>query len=129
MYNCEERKARMTPQPSSERTVNLTPIMTRYTDAYRIAKAIAAVGETIKIVAIIAGALMLLVGFGGASSFFGGASILFGLFLGVIVGGGGFILGILLSAQGQVLKATLDTAVNSSPFLENIQRAEIMSLS
>jgi len=84
----------MTPQPSSERTVNLTPIMTRYTDAYRVAKAIAAVGETIKIVAIIAGALVLLVGFGGASSFFGEASILFGLFLGVIVGGGGFIVSV-----------------------------------
>jgi len=34
-----------------------------------------------------------------------------------------------LSAQGQIVKATLDTAVNSSPFLSNEERAKIMSLS
>lgn len=51
-----------------------------------------------------------------------------GLIIGVIVAGAGFILGTLMSAQGQVLKATLDTAVYSCPFLVNEQRAEIMHL-
>ena len=39
-----------------------------------------------------------------------------------------FLLGTLASAQGQILKATLDTAVNSSQFLSDQDRARIMSL-
>ena len=39
-----------------------------------------------------------------------------------------FVLGVLVSAQGQILRATLDSAVNSSPFLTNDQRASIMKL-
>ncbi|MEK6408096.1 MAG: hypothetical protein AABN34_14140 [Acidobacteriota bacterium] len=39
-----------------------------------------------------------------------------------------FVLGTLIAAQGQILKATLDAAVNSSPFLTDQDRAEIMSL-
>lgn len=103
--------------------------MTRYTDAYRVAKAIIGLGNTVKLVAFLAAAVIFLASLRVESSFFGGASIVFGLFLALIIGGGGFILGTLLSAQGQVLKATVDTAVNSSPFLQNEQRAQIMSLS
>jgi hypothetical protein len=71
---------------------------------------------------------LVLIGLAGSESALGGFSLVIGLVLAVIVGGGGFILGTLLAAQGQVLKATLDTAVNSSPFLSNDQRVEIMSL-
>jgi hypothetical protein len=39
-----------------------------------------------------------------------------------------FFWGILVAAQGEILNATLDTAVNSSPFLSNEQRGRIMSL-
>jgi hypothetical protein len=39
-----------------------------------------------------------------------------------------FILGSLVSAQGQILKATLDGAVNTSPFLTDEQRAQMMRL-
>jgi len=104
-------------------------MMTRYTDAYRLARAITRIGETIKIVSLIAGACLLALGLSGTSSGFGGASIFFGVVLAVVVGGVGFILGVLLSAQGQLLTATLDTAVHSCPFLQNEQRAEIMSVS
>jgi hypothetical protein len=48
---------------------------------------------------------------------FGG--IWFGLF---------FVLGILVSAQGQILRATLDTAVNTSPFLTNEDKACVIDL-
>ncbi len=37
-------------------------------------------------------------------------------------------LGIVVAAQGQILKASLDTAVNSSPFLPDAVRANIMTL-
>lgn len=39
-----------------------------------------------------------------------------------------YVLGILVAAQGQILKATLDTAVTSSPFLKTEEMAEVMSL-
>lgn len=39
-----------------------------------------------------------------------------------------YVFGTLASAQGQILKATLDTAVNTSPFLEAEDRTRIMSL-
>jgi len=40
-----------------------------------------------------------------------------------------YLLGVLVAAHGQVLQATLDSAVNSSPFLTDADKAEIMSLS
>lgn len=39
-----------------------------------------------------------------------------------------FVLGVLVAAQGQILKATLDTAVHGSPFLEKEEMAKVMSL-
>ncbi|MDR3741044.1 MAG: hypothetical protein P4L40_18660 [Terracidiphilus sp.] len=119
----------MSTQQTFQDTPSSTPIMTRYTDAYRVAKTITGLGETIKILGFVVGGLVFLANVNGGSSFFGGgASLVFGLILGGIVACVGFVLGVLLSAQGQILKATLDTAVNSCPFLQNEQRAAIMSL-
>jgi hypothetical protein len=39
-----------------------------------------------------------------------------------------YLLGVLVAAQGQILLASLDSAVNSSPLLTNDQKAEILSL-
>lgn len=39
-----------------------------------------------------------------------------------------WLVGILVCVKGQDLKASLDSAVNSSPFLSNTQRAALMSL-
>jgi len=39
-----------------------------------------------------------------------------------------YILGILLASQGQILKATLDAAVHSSPFLKKEEMASVMAL-
>ena len=35
--------------------------------------------------------------------------------------------GVLISSQGQIMKACLDSAINSSPFLADEHRAEAMS--
>ena len=40
-----------------------------------------------------------------------------------------YFLGVVIAAQGQILRATLDSAVNSSPFLEDEQKAKVMRLS
>jgi len=51
-----------------------------------------------------------------------------GLLSAVVVGGLFYLLGVLISALGQILEASVDTAINTSPFLSNAHRAEIMSL-
>jgi hypothetical protein len=51
-----------------------------------------------------------------------------GLVLGVVVAVLGFALGTLVVAIGQILKAVLDSAVNTSPLLPNERKAEILGL-
>jgi hypothetical protein len=86
----------------------------RYQDAYRIADGAITLGNIIKLVGLVLGGLILLVGVIGASGF-GGATVFLGsLIFAVVVAGGGFIAGVFLSAQGQMIRATLDIAVNTS---------------
>jgi hypothetical protein len=101
-------------------------VMPRYRDAYRVANTIVGIGSTLKIVGMIGAGLMALIGLAGGSSFgFMGvlaavlaAGFWFALF---------FVFGIVVSAQGQVLQAGLDTAVNTSPFLSNEEKIEIIN--
>jgi len=106
-------------------------LMSRYTDAYRIARTVTAFGATVKVIAIIVGAPIGLIGLVAGLASGDHKSVLVaaaGVILGVIFAVPIFILGILVSAQGQILKATLDTAVNSSPLLSKDEMRQIMSL-
>ena len=101
-------------------------MLSRYTDAYRVARTVTGFGATVKAVAVIIG---LLIGFTALLA--GSQSLLYtvgGAILGIIVAVPIFILGVLVSAQGQILKATLDTAVNSSQLLTKDEMQQIMSL-
>jgi hypothetical protein len=110
----------------------------RYWDAYLVARATVGMGAVIKVVGILLGILICSGGFfiattlsatlsnSGAVIFISVLTIVggFGVFVGALL----FLQGILISAQGQTLKASLDSAVNNSPFLSNDQKAKIMSL-
>jgi hypothetical protein len=103
--------------------------MSRYTDAYRIARVIVGVGNVVKTLGIVAFAVMLLIGYGiGAEIRSATPTALAGAAVGGIIWLIAWVLGVLVSAQGQLLKASIDAAVNNSPFLANDQRAKIMSL-
>ncbi|MDC0275073.1 hypothetical protein OAK76_02490 [Akkermansiaceae bacterium] len=126
----QEGRIRPTPGASSnthrESSSRSRPV-DRYKDAYVTAEAIDGIGSAIKVLGIVVGVIIVLVGMVLASQ--GGAF----LFLASLVSGAVtaipiYVLGILVSAQGQVLKATLDTAVNTSPFLDDGERALVMSL-
>ncbi|MBI3767862.1 MAG: hypothetical protein HY271_05115 [Deltaproteobacteria bacterium] len=104
-------------------TTEINALRKRYRDAYSVATVIVSFGSSIKIVGILVGVGIMLLAF-QASAQMGVA----GMLLGGVAGGIFYLLGILISAQGQILHAVLDTAVNSSPFLTNPDRAEIMSL-
>ena len=109
-------------------------VVGRYADAYRVARATVLIGNLIKVFGVLlgltfGGGLFALVATQGRLF---GATGAVGFFAGLTVGGGifafFFVLGVVISAQGQLTRATLDGAVNSSPFLSNEERAEAMSL-
>jgi hypothetical protein len=110
----------------------ISELMKRYKDGYLVARATNGFGRVIKAVGTIIGVLIALIGLmaqgegarDATSRIIGLVTIVFGIFAGTLL----YIIGVLVSAQGQILKASLDSAVNSSPFLTNEYKAEIMSL-
>src|ERR1035437_10359292 len=103
-------------------------VMSRYTDAYRVAGVIVGVGNLVKMLGIVAGVVVVLVGFGIADSMHTPGAIIASLPFGQVTWLLLWALGILGAAQGVRLKANIDEAVNTSPFLVDDQRAQIMSL-
>ena len=96
-----------------------TALMKRYRDAYLVARATATIGKVIKGIGILVIAMGLINAGQSASAI--------GLFV-ALVGALLYCAGVLVAAQGQILLASLDTAVNSSPFLTNEEKAKAMSL-
>lgn len=111
-------------------SIETTAVMQRYNDAYIVARATDGIGNGIKGIGIVLGIIVVAVSFlmiaADKSGFLqlGIVGIVFGCFIGTLL----YIFGVLVSAQGQTLKASLDSAVNSSPFLTNVCKAEVMSL-
>ena len=103
------------------------PILNRYRDLYRVAQVLVGIGNAVKIIGIVIGGFVLLIGLSMASS----AGIA-GLFLGALVGSfyGGiiFLFGLMISAQGQMLLAQADSAVHTSPFMTKDEKAVVMSV-
>ena len=103
------------------------PVLNRYRDLYRIAGVLVGVGSTVKFIGIIVGSLITFCGL-----IFAGSAGIAGLFVGALLGGvyGGiiFLLGLLISAQGQMLLVQADSAVHTSPFMSNDEKAKVMSL-
>jgi uncharacterized membrane protein len=125
--------------PISERLI--VAAKTRYKDAYYYARFIDTVGRVLKAVGFIGAALAILLGLAAAGSAaqygvmraldagFGGMAILFmfGLYAALWLGIW-WLFGTLCRASAQFLKASLDSAVHSSPFLSDLERADVMSL-
>lgn len=110
--------------------------MTRYKDAYIHANMVNSLGGVVKVIALILGGILAVGGFiscagSSASSFSSGLGALGGgviFIFGALIGIMGFAFGVLVQSAGQQLKAHLDCAVNDSPFLNDEQRALVMSL-
>ena len=100
----------------------------RYRDGYRGGKFISTLGHVVKIVG---GVLALIVAIGGVASsrdvgMFSTSLAAGSILVAVTIALGFFVLGVVISAQGQLILAVLDTAVNSSPFLTDDQRTQVM---
>jgi len=98
----------------------------RYSDAYTVAGAVVGFGGMVKAVGVIVGIIGILGGILAASS--SGLFLVGGVALGVVGGIPIYVLGVLVSALGQQTKACLDSAVHSSPFLSDSEKASVMSL-
>jgi hypothetical protein len=121
-------------------------IVTRYVDLYRTARTMTGLGTTVKTIGLVAAAVIFLFWFivgiaaasetsnapfaakssAGTAGFF--VSTIIGVIFAALVGGLFFLLGVLISAQGQLLMAGADSAVYASPFLTDEERAAAMSL-
>jgi len=102
-------------------------VTSRYKDAYLTAGAISGIGGVIKALGIVFGLILILIGL-IAGSELGIVMVLGSLISGVLGGTILYVIGVLVSAQGQILKAALDTAVHTSPFLNDDQRLATMRL-
>jgi len=107
--------------------------MSRYWEGYLHARALNGFGATIKAVSLSVGGLLALIGFFSCAksqnNMFDSPIGGFLMFLfGVFVGAFGYVLSVLVQAAGQLLKAHFDCAVNGSHFLNDDQRAKVMSL-
>jgi DNA-directed RNA polymerase subunit M/transcription elongation factor TFIIS len=104
--------------------------MRRYQGAYRIARLTDIAGHLLKAVGLLMGiSALVIVGFGVKTDYLEkGFVAVIALFFAGTVFLLFFAVGLMVSAQGQNLKANLDSAVNSSPFLTNEQRAKVMTL-
>lgn len=127
-------------RPSGEAAQFTESVRTRYRDAYYYSRFIDTIGKILKGIGFVGGGIIFFVGIvimgsglrSGISSVDSGAAglmlFVFGLYGGLWM----FIWwlwGVVWRAAGQFLKASLDGAVHSSPFLSDMDRAEIMSLS
>jgi hypothetical protein len=77
---------------------------------------------------IVAAVVVVLVGFGIANSTNSAGAVVASIPAALVTWLLLWALGVLVAAQGELLEANIDGAVNTSPFLVDEQRAQIMSL-
>ena len=132
------------PEPSGGPFIQPSPTsaIARYTDAYRVARVLTTIGTVIKVLSMAIGGLIITASlisgfvsatspptlFGPTASLLGLGTSFFGAIFGFLIGTIGIIVGVMISAQGQLVLAALDGAVNTSPFLSIEDKARMMSL-
>ena len=117
------------PQRSSgSSSSHATSVIHRYRDAYAIAVAIVQQGQRVKTLAVVIAVVVVVLSMFAATKFAGMVAIVFGIVAAIFVYGVVHSYGVRIAAEGQHLLASLDVAVNTSPFLDDDERAYAMSL-
>ena len=129
--------------PATATVDNSAKAVSRYQDGYRLARTISGLSQVCKVAFLLAGIFVVVFGVMGSEtlmrpnpSMFGVASaqaqhnvyLISIIFFGALVALIGWIIGVIVDGYGQHIKAGIDTAVNGSPFLSNLQRAQLMRL-
>lgn len=111
--------------------------MARYQESYRVAAGVVVVGAWLKglawvvavglFLAMVVPTLLMFSGLGGWDTVPG--MLYFGAALYASLAGGAiYLLSLLFTVLGRLLQGSLDTAIHSSPFLTDDERARLMSL-
>ena len=110
-----------------------SPLSSRYRDAYSVAAGTVRFGKLVKLYSLILAGVVTVATLYYSVSYFqyigfycSWFSLLPGLFVAVITVAIGYISGTFIAAQGQFMSAVLDTAVNTSPHLQDSEKASIM---
>ena len=99
----------------------------RYQQAYSSAATIISFGNLVKFISVAIGAIIVIVGLVQATDAGYGTVLLGGaLVAGLSIAGGGWVSGMFIQAQGQIIHSMLDTAVNTSPVLDNAAKAQFL---
>ena len=98
----------------------------RYRDAYRVARATIMAADFVKFVGIVFVVVGVVAAFLVAKESAPGAVAVgvVGASTGILI----FGVGVLIAAQGQQLLASVDDVIGSSPFLTDVERAEVMRI-
>jgi hypothetical protein len=124
----------MTNQPAASQptgSLDIPSLMRRYRDGYRVASTVITLGGLLKAIGVILGVLATIGGFIYAQQSFMGMPIFFqmgGFVIGALAWFVLYVVGVIISSHGQVLRASLDEAVWVCPFLTNDQRAKSAAL-
>jgi hypothetical protein len=117
--------------------------LARYQDGYRLSRTISGLSQVCKVVGLLTGIFVIVFGVMGSETLMRPNLAMTGLasvqtqhnvylisviFFGALVAVSGWIVGVVLEGYGLQLKATMDMAVHSSPFLSNVQRAQALRL-
>jgi len=121
---------------SSTATATAESLSKRYRDAYRVTNAIITVGSLLKLAGIVLSGLILFFGIivaqQGARQALTGlppqAVIVVCVVVAAVLCFVFWLFGVLISAVGQMARSTVDTSVNTSPFLTDELRSQIMGL-
>jgi hypothetical protein len=119
------------PNPhSTNSSTAASAIIQRYSHAYLTARTITNIGVLIKRTACFIGITIMLISISYLTQSHSSNAIeaLIGLVVAFVTATPIYILGILVAAQGEILKATLDTAVTTSPFINKEEMAKVMSI-
>jgi hypothetical protein len=99
----------------------------RYQQAYSSAATIVRFGNLVKFISLTIAAIIVTVGSFQATDAGYGPILLGGALLaGLSIAGGGWVAGMVIQAQGQIIHSMLDTAVNTSPLLDNSSKAQFL---
>jgi hypothetical protein len=117
--------------PIRQRKSHADAVGRRYRDGYVVADAVIAHGTRLKTLAIVVAVVTVLIVLVVAGNFRGGVALgiaAAGIAVTVAVCGVIHAQGVRTCAEGQHLLASLDVAVNTSPFLTDPEKAQAMSL-
>lgn len=129
VYNCLPQYSRKDEwDMATAVATGFSRLSRRYKDAYGIASGTVKLGNIVKVGGLCIGALLVLLSISMPLLRFGSFFVFPGIVAGLFLGGMGFVAGTLLAAQGQVMIAVLDTAVNTSTALSDSEKLTVMGL-